>query len=144
MEKFFEGLVLTYLTAPRNRFVSPQFTLSYEAGVGGACPDFVVLDFGNKTVYVVELTTKAAAAGLLERVQQRDTRWITPLRTHLGQMSPQFNDWRYRVTLFVRPEICEDVQHATAQMDNVFVLSLANVVFPWRNYQGPVAVNPLE
>lgn len=143
--EFFEAAVLAYLTAPPNRFVSPQFSLPYEAGVGGSCPDFVVLDFGKLTVYVVEVTSASKAGPILSRVQEREPRWITPLRAHLSKMSPQLCDWKYRVTLFVREEICADVRQATAEMLDVFVVSLDNVVFSWRwDWKGQLAVNPLE
>jgi hypothetical protein len=47
----FEEAVLTYLSAPPGRFIRSQFSIAYQNGAGGSCPDFVVLDFPKTTVY---------------------------------------------------------------------------------------------
>lgn len=141
----FEDAVLTYLSAPPGRFVSPQFAIAYERGAGGSCPDFVVLDFPKTTVYVAEVTIAANATTILSRVLERETRWLVPLREHLPKVSVSFADWKYRVTLFVREEVCASLRGQTAGMSDVAVISLDSVVFPWRwQWQGQVAINALE
>jgi hypothetical protein len=119
--------------------------LPYKAGPGGSCPDFVVLDFGKKTVYVVEVTAASSIRGILSRVREKDTRWIRPLRDHLTNTSEVFRGWPYKVTVFVRDEVCEVLRKALAEETDVFVVSLDKVVFSWRwDWQRNTAVNRLE
>ena len=143
--EYFETAVLAYLTAPGNRFVSPQFALPFKDGEGGSCPDFVVLDFGVSTVYVVEVTTSSNPRNLLSRVREKDKRWLTPLRHHMSSIAESFNGWKYRLTLFVRDEVCRQIEEAVRNEPDVFVVSLDKVVFDWRwDWQEGRAVNRLE
>jgi len=143
--EYFETAVLAYLTAPPNRFVSPQFALPSKDGQGGSCPDFVVLDFGVSTIYVVEVTTSADPRNLLSRIREKDKRYLTPLRRHMSSISESFAGWKYRLTLFVRDEVCRQIQEAVGNESDVFVVSLEKVVFPWRwDWQEGSAVNRLE
>jgi len=143
--EFFEMAVLAYLTAPPNRFVSPQFSLPYKKGQGGSCPDFIVLDFGKTTVYVVEVTSASVIKPILSRVRETESRWISPLRDHLTNTNRLFQDWKYKVTLFVREEVCKDLEKALVGIPDVFVVSLDKVVFSWRwDWQDKVAMNRLE
>ena len=58
----FEEAVLAYISAAPGRFVKPQYDIKYKDGVGGSCPDFVVIDYIKKTIYVVEVTTASDAS----------------------------------------------------------------------------------
>ncbi|MBF0227926.1 MAG: hypothetical protein HQK76_20985 [Desulfobacterales bacterium] len=141
----FEDAVLTYISAAPGRFVSPQFTIAYENGIGGSCPDFVVLDFQSSTIYVAEVTVATNPATIFSRVLERETRWFAPLRNDISKLGAVFTSWKYRVTLFIREEVCDSLRKKTAKMPDVSVISLDTVVFPWRwHWQGQVAVNPLE
>jgi len=143
--EFFEAAVLAYLTASPNRFVSPHFSLPYKSGQGGSCPDFVVLDFGKVTVYVVEVTAASSIGGILSRVREKDRRWIRPLKDHLTKTSDIFHGWEYKVAVFVREEVREGLRKALAEEPNVFVESLDKVVFSWRwDWRGNTAMNKLE
>ena len=143
--EYFETAVLAYLTAAPNRFVSPQFALPSKDGQGGSCPDFVVLDFGVSTIYVVEVTTSADPRNLLSRIREKDKRYLTPLRDHMSSISESFAGWKYHLTLFVRDDVCRQIQEAVGNESDVFVVSLEKVVFPWRwDWQEGSAVNRLE
>jgi hypothetical protein len=147
----FEEAVLTYLSAPPGRFIRPQFSIAYQNGAGGSCPDFVVLDFPKNTVYVVEVTIAANAdsrtATIFSRLNERETRWFVPLQNELSQLDESFTGWRYHVTLFVRKEVCISLREKIKKenMADVSVISLDEVVFPWRwQWRGQEPDNPLE
>lgn len=141
----FEEAVLAYISAVGGRFVSSQFSIEYENGIGGSCPDFVVLDFTRETVYVVEVTSASNPSGILSRIAEKDSRWLTPLRQRLPQAHAPLSDWRYRVTVFVRGEILDALRGKVADSTDVSILSLDDVVFPWRwQWKGQKACNPLE
>ena len=48
-----EEAVLHYITSSSKRFVNPQFNIAYDSnrGIRGSLPDFVVLDFEDRTVF---------------------------------------------------------------------------------------------
>jgi hypothetical protein len=141
----FEQAVLHYLCGPPERFVSAQFNIPYECFQGGSCPDFVVIDYRDKTIYVVEVTQSADTKAVMQRVANRETRWLGPLRNHFQNLSPLFKDWGFHVSVFVRGEEAEAAQRAVEQVAEVSVISLDNVVFSWRwDWKGRRPSNPLR
>lgn len=143
--ELYEEAVLSYITASHTRFVCPQFDIPWGNASGGSCPDFLALDFKKKTIYVIEVSSAATTVRLHERSKERETRWYEPIRQHFKDIAPDFSDWRYRVTLFVRGEVVENMRSKIADWDDVAVRSLDDVVFGWRwNWQGKHALNELE
>ena len=142
----YEEAVMYYITGPGQRFVSPQFSIPYKNGEGGSLPDFVVIDFEDKTIYVVEVTTAWDTGKLLERVQQRKPRWINPLREYFQKLNKEFSEWKYRVTLFVREARKEYYETKLADHNDVSVFSIEEVSFPysweWDGDNNPI--NPLR
>lgn len=128
----YETAVLDYCCAPPGRFVSPQFHIAWDKGTGGSLPDLVVLDFHRSTVYVVEVTMASNPKTILERVAERETRWLEPLRATLASMYAPIGQWRFRVTIFLREEICGSVERKLKGAEGVSVISLDRVMFPWR------------
>jgi hypothetical protein len=90
-----------------------------------------VLDFADKTVYIVEVTTAANTNDLMGRVREKETRWFTPLRAHFTGLNEVFAGWDYHVTLFVRDEQLRSVKQAIDEFPDVSVISLKTVVFSW-------------
>ncbi len=127
-----EEAVLSYLCGRPERFVNPQFTIPYADLKGGSCPDFVVLDFVDTTVYVAEVTIASESKGVMRRVAERATRWFEPLRSHFGKLNPIFANWDYHVTLFLRQEEVEKARAAAAAFPDVSIISLDDIVFSWR------------
>jgi hypothetical protein len=139
--EFYEEAVLTYISAAPGRFVKPQYELRYKDGVGGSCPDFVVIDYMKQTVYVVEVTASADVSGVLTRVRERHTRWYIPLKKEMSQWREEFADWNYRVTLFVRDAKKIELK----EMNDVFAISIDSIIFPWAwDWKGQLVLNPLE
>jgi hypothetical protein len=123
---------MTYLCGRPERFVSPQFSIPYADLKGGSCPDFVVLDFADSTVYVAEVTVASDSKKVMHRVIDRTMRWFEPLRSHFRNLNTIFTNWDYHVTLFVRQEEIERARAATASFQDVSIISLDEVVFSWR------------
>ncbi len=141
----FEEAVLKYLCGPPERFVSAQFNIPYDGFKGGSCPDFLVLDFGDATVYVVEITSAADTKNVQGRIAERKTRWLSPLREHFSKLSPIFSEWDYHVTVFVRDEELQNAQKRLSDQPDVSVISLDRVVFSWRwEWRGSRPSNPLR
>jgi hypothetical protein len=146
MEKFEEG-VLEYICGRPDRFVSTQFEIPYDGVGGGSCPDFVVVDYGDHTIYVVEVTVAAATSSVGSRIREREKRWFIPLRSHFRSLATTFADaiWDYHVSVFVRGEQLGAARRMFAPDPDVSVLSLDDTVFSWRwDWKGGVPANPLR
>lgn len=142
---YYEEAVFAYLTGSKSRFVNAQFELPWANLKGGSCPDFVVVDFETRTIYVIEVCSASNVNGLIKRVINREDRWLIPLRAHFAQLRANFQDWPYHVTIFVREEIIKSTRRKVAPYPDVSVLSLDAVVFPWRwLWDGQRAINPLH
>ena len=127
----YELAVLDYICGRPDRFLNAQFEIPYDGQRGGACPDFVVLDFSDTTAYIAEVTAAANCKGLMGRVKERESRWFGPLGDHLKKMGPGFAGWDLHVTLFVREEQFVDAEEALRDRPDASVISLAKVLFSW-------------
>lgn len=141
----FEEAVLSYLCGPPERFVNAQFTIPNVGFKGGSCPDFVVLDFSDRTVYVVEVTSASDTKNLYGKICERETRWLFPLREHFTNLNQIFSEWDYHVTVCVRKEEYGALRNKLREVRDVSVISLDKVVFSWEwDWQGSRPSNPLR
>lgn len=144
----YEQAVLDYVCGCPDRFVNLQFTIPYADSNGGSCPDFVALDFADKTVYVVEVTAAADTKSIIKRIRERETRWLNPLRSHFGKLNSTFKQWEYHVTIFVRDDNeVNAVQRITKELSDVSVLSIQKALFSWKwewNVDSGVPTNALR
>ena len=122
----YEEAVLTYITSSPKRFINPQFNIEWdkESKTGGSLPDFIVLDFEEKTIYIVEVTVAWNIDGLLKKVEDKNTRWIEPLKSKFANEC--FKDWDYHVTLFLRDERVEYAKNKTNR-NEVTIISLKKI-----------------
>ncbi len=141
----YEEAVLDYITADRNRFISPQFHVPYEMQQGGSDPDFLVIDYRKKTIYVVEVTSSSNISGLIAKVEQRESRWLEPIKRHLSGINKEFEQWPYRVTIFVREENLELAKKKMKLYKDVSVRTIESSTFPYKwQWNGEEPINPLE
>ena len=140
--EIFEEAVLAYISAAPGRFVKPQYDLKYKDGVGGSCPDFVVIDYIKKTIYVVEVTTASNASTIISRIREREKRWFMPLKNEMSQWNQSFTEWKYRVTLFVRDSLVKKIENE--KISDVFVINFDKIIFPWKWEWEKQPLNPLE
>ena len=122
----YEEAVLNYITSSNDRFVNPQFNIEWNSqeNTGGSLPDFVVLDFQEKTIFIVEVSKAYDITKLLSKVKDRKKRWITPIQTIMNSFGLS---WDYHITLFLRED---RVQYAIKQLKeekDVSIISLKTV-----------------
>ena len=129
MDKYEES-VLEYITAETHRFVNPQFDIQYQDKEGGSCPDFVVIDYKDKTIYIVEVSIASNISGLIEKVKERQVRWISPIKNHFYELNHEFKKWDYRITIFVRDTNKNQFQSKFDSSPDVSVKSIEDISFP--------------
>ncbi len=101
--ELYEHIVLAYLTKDAFVFVSPQYSIRGDKGEW-SCPDLVALNFRDRRVAVVEVSTAWNPKSLREKVQNRDAQWITRLRDQLRALNVIDAAWTFEVQLFVRSQ----------------------------------------
>ena len=144
----FEEAVMDYISATPDCFLKTQLSLPWdkELKIGGSLPDFVVLDFRESTVYVVEVTTASSLKSILTKVDERQTRWYEPIRKYKSSWTALVKDWDFRVCLFLREQVVGEALSKTSNFDDVSVISLDKVLTPWDWERGPenTVINPLR
>ena len=143
----FELAVQAYICERPQRFIKPQFSIAHSEndGSGGSLPDFLVIDFEVKKIYLVEVTKADSLSGLMGRLAERETRWIQPLREYLASLQGGFETWPIHVTAFVRDENVKSARNRVGDTAGVSIKSLDEVIFDWRwNWNGGEAINSLE
>ncbi len=128
-----EAVIATFLTIDGQVFLAPQYNIAFEPEYqdGGACPDFVVLDWRRKHVVIVEVTSSKNLKRLIERVQERDTRWYKPMRRKLANLSIIDDTWRIRFLGFVRNDNLERAQVVFKDDLDVTFYQIEKASFPW-------------
>lgn len=66
MEKFEESMQ-DYICGRPERIVNAQFEIPYNGFRGGSCLDFVVVDFADQTIFVVEISVASTVKRLVAR-----------------------------------------------------------------------------
>jgi hypothetical protein len=129
-----EADVAVYLTMDGQVFLAPQYNVVFESehGEGGACADFVALDWRRKHVVIVEVTTAAdLEASLIGRIRERETRWYNPVRRTLKKLSAIDDTWRVRFLGFVRAANLPRARSACGGSPDVTFHSIEDATFPW-------------
>lgn len=129
----FEEAVMEYITADPNCLFKSQMHLPYnkENGVGGSLPDFVALNFKDKCIYIVEVTTAADAKGIIQKISERDKCWYKAIQEYDAEWVTLTKNWNYRVCLFVRDQLVNKVTSRLESCEDVSVKSLNEIMNPW-------------
>ena len=122
-----EEAVMHLLTANGETFVAHEF----EIGDGWSRPDFVAIRPPRKKIYIVEVTTSGNPASLIERANNRETQWLTPLRSHLEDLHIIDATWKFSILLFVRQDQLDFVKKKINDRSGVSVLRLEDASFNW-------------
>lgn len=101
--ELYEHIVMAYLTKDPYVFVSPQYSIRKD-GHEWSCPDFVALNFKEKRVVVVEVSTAYDTKSLHEKVEKRESQWISPLREQLIDLKVIDEKWTFEVQVFIRKD----------------------------------------
>ena len=128
----YEELVLQYLTKDAHVFVNPQYSIRGDTGVEWSCPDYVALDFRNRSVSVVEVSSAQKPTTLQERVRKRDHQWIEKLRAQLTANKVVDESWkRYLVDVFLRRDAMPAFQREFGGDPAIRIHVLEDLGFPW-------------
>jgi hypothetical protein len=129
-DDLFEDLVMTYLTKDPFVFISPQ----YDIGKGSSYPDFVALNFREKKVCSVEVSTGYnTIKNLAKRVANRQTKWIDKLKDQLQSCPNPIIDesWQFVVHIFIREDCVSIFNNIVGGVIDVKVVELEKMAFPW-------------
>jgi|GEM_PF-1111551 len=125
----FEAVVMHYLAA-KGLFLSPQFSIRDSAGER-SCPDFVALDFLNREIQVVEVTTAYEVKGLIEKLENREEQWFKRLRPQLIRMGVTDDSWKCVVCAYVRKERRDYIERKIQGANDVRVTAVEDIAFSW-------------
>jgi hypothetical protein len=127
----FEELVMFKLTRNPHVFVSPQYSVMDDRGKEWSCHDFVMLNFRDRTVSVVEVNTAADPKDLEQKVADRQKQWLTKLRSQLKGNAVVDASWALRVDVFVRHQAVPNFKEKFGHENDVGIHNLDEIGFPW-------------
>lgn len=139
--ELFEEFVLAYLTKDKHVFVNPQYSIMDEfSGGEWSCPDFLVLNFKDKKVSVVEVSTGYDLNSLVEKVNNREIHWFDKLRKQLVRHNviDDGAKWDFGIQIFIRKEREKCFKEKVALQEAVEVMCLEDLGFPWSKSWQPV------
>lgn len=128
--ELYEHLVMGFLTTSGDVFVAPQYSITADEKSEWSCPDFVALDFHDRTVWVVEVSTSYDHATLKAKVIGRAEQWGTGLRDQLDRLGVAV-DWPLRFLVFVRKDAAAKLSSTFAPNEDVTVVCLDSLGSPW-------------
>ncbi len=126
--------IATYLTLDGHVFLAPQYAVAYDRDLkeGGACPDFVALDLKLREVIIVEVTTAANIKPLIGRIEQRETRWYSPIRRKMKEVGVVDDAWKpTRFLGFVRSDNLGFLRTRFGSDPDVSFWAIEDATFPW-------------
>jgi hypothetical protein len=101
----YEDLVLQYLTKDAHIFVNPQYSIKGDKNAEWSCPDFIALNFREKVVSIVEVSSAYNPKGLMDKVRDRDKQWIVRLKDQLQRNRVIDESWKEpKVEVFIRKD----------------------------------------
>ncbi|MDP2571403.1 hypothetical protein Q8W40_04345 [Vibrio penaeicida] len=129
----FEEAVMEYICSKPDCFIKTQMSLPWDDKnkIGGSLPDFVVLDFREKTVYIVEVTTAFNIKGILTKASEREARWYRPIRNYEAAWVKNIVEWEFRVCLFLRDQLVDKAKKEACDWEDVSIISLNCTTNPW-------------
>ncbi len=139
---------MEYISSNPDSLFKAQLELPYDKQTeyGGSKPDFVVLNFKNKCVYVVEVTTAVNVNPIAEKVTDRKKRWYKAIESYNAGWVALTLGWDYKTCIFVREQAVETLAQKFISDTDVAVKSLDSVLTPW-NWKwesNHTPSNPLE
>jgi hypothetical protein len=132
MDAQIESLIELYLTRGGKVFISPQYDVRHDEvrGEGGACPDIVALDMQEKEVVVVEVSSAASLTSLYERIEQRHSRWFSPIMRRMREDNILHADWNVvRFLGFVRRDNLKGARSRFSGQKGVSFFAIEEVAF---------------
>lgn len=128
--ELYEHIVMAHLTKDRFVFVSPQYSIQSEDSEW-SCPDFVALDFRNRCVAIVEVSTAWNTTSLREKTKNREDQWIDKLRCQLLHEKVIDEQWTFEVRVYVRKHAIPSFESIPPTGTPIRVIDLDSIGAPW-------------
>ena len=130
--EFYENLVMWYLTRKKYVFVSPQYPILGKTGKEWSYPDFVALNFKDKEVSIVEVSTAFYPDSLIRKVKDRSSQWIDKLKGQLKRYRVIDDDWKsFKIEVFIRKSAKDKFMKAIGNPPDVSIKILEKLSVPW-------------
>jgi hypothetical protein len=131
--ELYEKLVMWYLTKDKYVFISPQYSIRGDTGKEWSCPDFVALNFKQKEVSIVEVSTAFYPDSLARKVKDRNLQWIEKLKAQLTDYGIIDDNWKSpKVQVFIRRDAVDKFKNAIGNTPDVGVGILEDLGPPWQ------------
>ena len=129
----FEEIVMTYLTKLDDHvFVRHQYPVKDGSPNNWRWPDFVALDFKEKIVSIVEVSTAYNIDRLAEKVNNRNDQWIIKIKEQLKAHNMIDDSWNFMVKVFIREKRSGDFKKKVTDDNGVEIIELEDISFPWK------------
>jgi len=132
IEHTFEDYVMEYLTRDPYVFLNAQYSIKDDAGDEWACPDFVALNFRDRSVSVVEVSTGYNPEALANKVRDCEHHWFSALRKQLARRSIVDGTWTFEVEVFIRKNAIEQFRAKIGNRSDVIIHALEVLGMPWQ------------
>jgi hypothetical protein len=124
---YLEEIAMSHLTKVLKCFIVPQYEILYGKGSVWSCPDFVVLDFTNKKLAVVEVTGGTKTKGLLDKINNRNTQYFDKLIPQLTERGVHIESWDQEIWVYIR----SSNSHLFAGKKNVRCFTFEDIGYTW-------------
>lgn len=129
--EIYEELVMNYLTKDEEVFINPQYSIKDNSGTQWSCPDFVALDFREREVQIVEVTTSYNITRLAQKINDRNNQWIRRLKQQLRNDNIIDETWKFVVKAFVRKDVIENIKKKVVDQQDVVFKELEDIFCSW-------------
>ena len=131
MDYICEVAVMHFLTRRGDTFVCPQYPIKDASGGEWSAPDFVALNFAERAIWIVEVSSAADVSGLKRKVINRDEQWILRTKDQLARLDAAVRDWPVVVKVFVREAHKSKFENLPGET-KVLYQSLESVMCNWK------------
>jgi len=131
MDYIYEVAVMHFLTRMGDTFLCPQYPIKGEKGSVWSAPDFVALNFTEKAIWIIEVSSASDVGSLKKKVADRDKQWILRLKDQLARIEPTVQNWPIVVKVFVRDANKSKFENLSGET-KVLPQSLESVMCNWK------------
>jgi hypothetical protein len=126
---YLEEITMIHLTKVKKCFVFPQFDILYN-NTPWSCPDFVALDFINKKIAVVEVTSGYNIKNLLDKLANVNLQYFDKLLPQLKAIGIPIDDFEGKeVWVYVR----ERNSNFFSGKENIICQSFESIGYDWED-----------
>jgi len=134
----YESIVMARLLSKPHIFIRPQYSIRDNNGQEWSCPDFIALNFIDKSIYVVEVTTAYSPVSLKGKIVDRENQWNMKLKEQLLNDNIIDEKWvKIFILAFVRESAMKVFIEEFRNSPDVKIFSLEGLGSPWNWNENP-------